>query len=170
MKQLTKVLFAFILLLSLSSCGVSSGTPSKAYIPTSYSVYKGGYWGEWHSLVYRYIGDHVLDVYVRHGEREEEITIYRKGNHPSDYIHKIVINKLTGKDAGDGWKEYKATVTQTTNYLAIGDLLPGNEYYNRSFQVKVDSKFVKSMERGGLYGTINVFTGNGEGFAYCFTP
>ena len=167
----------------------------KSYPLDSYSLLKDGYWGEWERLgrdskgmrgeIYHKTYDY--RVQVNYNAQSFEILIYESGKHPSNFIAKINIVKRTGAINDNGWFTYQGTITALKEiplvyrYQTYHDVtiprksfpIPAfelrNDYKTISCTIQCNSEMKKAIDSNGLYGTINLFYGNGTGNAFIFT-
>jgi hypothetical protein len=158
-------LFAAVL---LTSCKSSSIQYNKVYTVSHYAVLRDGFWGEWKSAYY-------YSVSTNYDSESLEIRIYHGSDHPADYSVKITIDKTTCKITNKKPKSQNDIVCEYQGVLSsqkipIIDLYRSLLSYNSDVRctIRCDADIQKSITQNGLYGTMNVFYGDGLGNAFSF--
>lgn len=136
----------------------------------SYSILKGGYWGEWEKQYSDYHG-YSYRVQTHYNAQKLDILIYHKNNHPSDYIAKITIDKTTGKEHNKDWFSYQGIIS--CKQIPVLNAYSSSAHVSDAYktlkcEIRCDEKMQKSIKENGLYGTVNLFYGNGMGDAFDF--
>ena len=174
-KLLIKCSLVLFICVNMTSCGIFP-TATSCYSPTQCAKLKDNIWGNWQSLYF-------LDpkVYISYNSNYCDVYIYRT-SHPSDYDMKITIYKNTAVKDKNGTsyngkfyvkEDYRLgsyrcfPTTELTLPVPITLYGPGNDV---NITLRGDKNFSKSMEKGGLYGVLSLFFGNGEGVAFYFGP
>jgi hypothetical protein len=163
-----KTIALSVSILFLSSCGIlipNTGSPSKCYNPYSYSILKDGLWGAWQTYDIAGYSSH-----IRYNSKQCEVFIYNPYGHPSDYDFKITIRKDTAISDGDGWTSYQGEIS-IGQYTSIADTYTLRDQGKTiRATIKADKKMTSALEKNGLWGTLNIFYGDGKGRGFTFYP
>jgi hypothetical protein len=168
-KMIKNFILVFVIVLSLSSC--ASVQYNKVYPLASYSKLINGYWGDWQNNTKMDYSsqdkqNYIFLVQTSYNDQSLEILVYMWGLHPSQYIAKITIDKRTGKVYDKDWFSYQGTTSSRGQILVpIGF---NTDLKTVSCEIRCDKKMQKAIQKNGLYGTINVFYGNGLGNGFTF--
>lgn len=163
-----KIITIFILLLTMiisASCGVifGQGRPSDCYKPDRYCILKDGIWGSWDKIYSERSA-------VKYNNQKYDIYIFKEYNHPSDYDFLITINRSTAKKKDKEWTEYDGEIRIAKNTPIAGTAILNDNGRKIKCTIRADKKMTKAIDKGGLWGTINIFYGNGQGRAFSFFP
>lgn len=122
---------------------------------------KNGLWGDWE----RHFS--YFSVQTEYNKVGLNIYLYAKGEHPSNYMIKIMIDKYSRSNEGYGlYSSYQGEVI--VSEINILDYTEINDKGRHKCTILCDKDMDKAIQKNGLVGTLNILYGNGFGRGFNF--